>query len=179
MTEIVNSKPEFYDEATDVDRLNLLLDAITAKRFVSPIIFAQAVRGACDLHGITLPLLDIEGGNGPSVEDGKFVLAGISDPKNPNMYAPPDECEHTFHVEDGDGDISDIYLYVVCDKDLESGYYECYAQLVNEEELHDVLNMDEKDFPEVDDTESNYLKQTRHARSGIAGDVLDDMPPQD
>lgn len=175
MTEIVNSTPEFYDEATDVNRLNLLFDAITAKRFVSPVIFAHAVRGACDLHGITFPLLDIEGTNGPTVADGKFVLTRVSDPKNPDMYAAPDECEHVFHVEDGDGDISDIYLYIVCDKD-EIGFYECYAQLVNEEELHTVLNMEfDRDFPEAE--KETFLDLTRHARGDTITDQ-DDTPPE-
>lgn len=172
MTEIVNSKPTYYDEATDVTRLNELLDAITAKRFVSPVIFVQAVRGACDLHGITLPLLDIEGTNGATPEEGKFILARITNPSAPDMYAAPTEGEYVFHCEDGDGDITEIYLYLVCDRD-EKGYYECYAQLVNEDELHDVLNMDERDFPEVPE-ENEYANQVRRSR----GEPVDDTPPE-
>lgn len=163
------------DEATDVDRLNELLDAITAKRFISPVIFVQAVRSACALHGIALPLLDIEGTNGPTVEDGKFVLARISSPQALDMYAAPTEGEYIFHCEDGNGNITDTYLYMVVDRDDE-GLYDAYAQLVSEDELHDVLNVDEKDYPElVGDIsgETKYLAQTRRSR----GDMVDETPP--
>jgi hypothetical protein len=172
MTEIVNSEPEFYNEATDVSRLNGLLDAITAKKFVSPVIFCQAVRGACDLHGITLPLLDIEGTNGATSDESKGILYGVSSPDAPAMYAAPVEGEYVFHVEDADGDISDIYLYMVCDQD-EKGYFECYAQLVDEDELQSVLNMDERDLPEVPD-DNKQADQVRRSR----GEPVDDTPPE-
>lgn len=174
---ITNAQPTSYDDVEDLKRFNMLLDAITAKRFLSPTIFAQAVRGACDLHGIVLPLLDIEGGNGATVEDGKFILARVSDPTNPDMYAPPFECEHIFNVLSHDGEVADLHLYIVCDRD-EKGLYDCYAQVVDHDDLQDLLNVDEKDFPELVggiSGETEYLQQTRHSR----GDVVDDTPPQE
>lgn len=175
MTQIVNSEPTYYDEATDVTRLNELLDAITAKRFVSSVIFVQSVRAACDLHGITLPILDIEGSNGPTVAEAPGILYRADSPTAPQMYAAPTEGEYVFHCEDGDGDISEIYLYMVADKDDE-GLYECYAQLVNEDELHTVLNMElDRDYPEVE--KETFLDMTRHARGDAVQDQ-DDTPPE-
>lgn len=168
MTEMVNS--------TEVDRLNGLLDAITAKRFISPVIFVQAVRGACGLYGIPLPILDIEGKDGATSDESKGILFGIADPSAPAMYAAPVEGEYVFHCEDGNGDITEHYLYLVVDRDDE-GLYECYAQLVEEDELQSLLNINEKEYLElVGDVsgETEYLAQTRHSR----GDMVDGTPPE-
>jgi hypothetical protein len=173
MTEFVNSQPEFYDETTDVHRLNTLLDDITAKRFVAPILFVQAVRGALDLHGITLPHIDIEGKNGMTPEEGPAILAGVTNPLAPDMYAAPFDGEYIFHVEDAHGDISDIYLYMVCDKDFE-GLFECYAQLVNEDELSEVMEIaDDREYPEIpDETPAQVIARKTKGERG-----LDDGPP--
>lgn len=162
-----------HDDVTDINRFNDLLDAITEKRFVAPAIFIQAVRAACDLHGIVLPLLPIEGENGNTVSDGHAILIGATSATKPTMSVPHDECEEVLHIEDGNGNVTDTYLYIVVDKD-EEGLYECYAQIVDDDELKDVINMVEKDYPELVKT-NKYLKQT----SATRGDIVDDTPPNE
>jgi hypothetical protein len=182
-----NDEAIFHDETTDVFRLNQLLDDLTEKRFITVNVFVAAVRGALDLHGITLPMLDVEGAHGydktgASVEDGKFVQAGITDGSNVDMYAPPVDGEFIFNVKDihdTDGP-SDIYLYMLAERE-EDGVYACYAQLVNGDELEELMSSDPLDdeFPElVGDIagETDWLKQQRHLNGG-ARDV-DEAPPQ-
>jgi hypothetical protein len=180
MTEVYDNEAIFHDETTDIYRLNQLLDDLTEKRFVSPVVFVAAVRGACDLHGITLPHLEIEGVDGVTVEDGKFIQAGIECPINPEMYAPPSDGEFIFNVKDQhDMDSeSDVYLYMIADRD-DDGVWECYAQLVNGGELEELLSTDPLDdeFPElVGDIagETEWLKQQRH----LGTSDVDETPPQ-
>jgi hypothetical protein len=155
MTEkLVNEVPTSYNPVADLERFNVLLDAITEKRFLSPTVFSQAVRGACDLIGVTFPLLEFE-------ENG----------------VPPEEGEWIFNIEDSDGNVTDTYIYIIIDRD-EEGLYECYAQIVSDDELQDLLNMDEREFPGlVGDVsgETDYLKQTRHAT--FTGAHADDGAP--
>jgi len=187
MTDYLHSDEAiFHDETTDVARLNTLLDDLTEKRFITVNVFVAAVRGALDLHGITLPMLDVEGfpatGPGPTAMDGKFVQAGVTDGANVNMYAPPVDGEFIFNVKcshDVDGP-SDIYLYMIAERE-EDGVFACYAQLVNGDELEELVSSDplDKEFPElVGDLagETEWLAQQRHLNGG-ARDV-DEAPPQ-
>lgn len=173
----------FHDETTDVARLNKLLDELTEKRFIGVNVFVAAVRGALDLHGMTLPMLDVEGaGPGATVMDGKFVQAGVTDGANVNMYAPPVDGTFIFNIKDArdvEAD-SDVYLYMIAERE-DDGVFACYAQLVNSEELEELLSTDPLDheFPElVGDIagETEWLKQQRHLNGG-ARDV-DEAPPQ-
>jgi hypothetical protein len=174
--------PVFYDETTDVGRLNQLFDELTEKRFISVNVFVGAVRAALDLHGITLPHLDVEGADGydsagATVEDGKFVQAGITDGANVNMYAPPVDGEWIFNIKNGSDETadSDVYLYMIADRDDE-GVFECYVQLVNGDEVDDLTGTEnlDNDYPElVGDIagETEWLAQQRHVKD------IDEAPP--
>ena len=149
----------------ELTSLNGLLDAITEKRFASPTVFIQAVRAVCELHGINLPILEIEGEDGPTAQDGKFVLARVSNPLNPDMYAAPDEGEYIFNVEG-----TEFYLYIVVDHDDDDAY-DCYAQVVSEDELSDVMDAELDDFPELvgdKNGETEYEKHVRHAENDVS-----------
>ena len=189
MTEIVNQEPTIYSGGLTVERLNALLDTLTIKRFLSAALAAQTIRAALDIHGITLPILEVEGGEGgnfgSSTADGKSILAGVSAMNNPNMYAPPTEGEWNFKIVDAnhDDDADDnLSLYIVMDQD-EDNLIDCYAQIVDGEELEDLMNMDDKmtdfdfqtqvggsiddqDRPDTDASgESEWQKQQRHIGS--------------
>jgi hypothetical protein len=187
MTTIANQEPTIYNDGMTVERLNALLDTITIKRFLSAALAAQTIRAALDLHGITLPILEVEGGQGgyygPTSADSKFILHGVHSGTNPEMYAPPTEGEWTFKIVDADGPDGDfddnLTLYIVMDQD-EDNLIECYAQVVDDAELDDLINMDDKltdfdyqtqvggsiddqDRPDSDRSgESKYQKQIRH-----------------
>jgi len=173
MTTEVNS----YDEVTDIKRFNDLLDAMTLKPYVSPVLFVQGLRAACDLHGITMPLTDMEGSDGPTVQDSMGILYRANSPHKPQFYAPPTEGEYAYNIMDGNGELTDLFLYFVVNKDEETGFYDCYAQIVDDDDLQDLLDfeMPELKAPIQDD---NYLRQVRHASSSHVVD-LDDAPPQD
>jgi hypothetical protein len=188
MTEIVNQEPTIHSEGLTVERLNALLDTLTIKRFLSAALAAQTIRAALDLHGITLPILEVEGGSGgyfgPTSADGKSILAGVHSGTDPKMFQPATEGEWTFKIVDADGPDDDfddhLSLYIVMDQD-EDNLIEAYAQVVDDEDLDDLMNMDDRmtDFdyqtqvggsidnqerPDSDRAgESEYQKQVRHA----------------
>jgi hypothetical protein len=156
MTEILNKEPTIWSEGLTVERLNALLDTVTIKKFLSASLAAQTIRACLDLHGITLPILEVEGGSGgyygPSNSDGHAILIGTSSMSNPDMYAPPTEGEWLFKIVDSDGPDDDfddhLSLYIVMDKD-DDNLIECYAQIVNDDEvdaLADMDNMTDFDF---------------------------------
>ncbi len=164
MTTLLDNEAIFYDEATDVYRLNQLLDDLTDKRFISVNVFIDAVRAAMGLHGITLPMLDPE----------------HADKTGSDMYAPMTDGLWIFNVLNS-ADLnaeSDVYLYMIADQD-DDGVWECYAQLVNGKELEELLSTDPLDyeFPElVGDVagETEWLAQQRH----IGNHDVDEAPPQ-
>jgi len=176
MTEPVNSSPTIYSEGMTVERINEILDRITAKRFISAPVAVQAIRAAMDLAGITLPVLEVEGGVGgnfgATVADGPSILRGTSSMSNPTAYQPPSEGEWVFKIQDADGpdyDFDDyLNLYIVMDLD-DQNLIECYAQILTDDELDSVLNMDSdpaaKDYPELTGDvagETDYIKRIRH-----------------
>lgn len=180
----------FFNEDTDVARMNVLLEELCSKRFIAVNVFTAAVRAVAELHGILLPLLDVEGADGqdqagPTVADGKFVQAGITDAANVNMYAPPFEGTWVFNVISGAAldAPSDIYLYMIAERE-DDGIYGCYAQLVDGDELQDLLSTDNLDdeFPElVGDVagETPWDEQQRHVgnSTGNNWDEVDVGPP--
>ncbi len=170
-----NELPTIYSEGLGVDRVNHILDQITAKRFISAPVAAQAIRAAMDLVGITLPILEVEGGAGgyfgATTADGPSIMVGVSSMSNPTMYQPPSEGEWFFHIVDNDGPDNDyddhLNLYIVMNLDDEN-LIECYAQILTDDEVDLVLNMDDitnKDYPDlVGDVsgETDYLEKIRH-----------------
>jgi hypothetical protein len=171
MTEIVNSEPTTYDDASDIGRLNDLLDKLTDKRFSTQTLVVACVRAALDLHGITLPILDVELG-GSSVLDGKSIMMNVTTANDPEENKPPEEGEWIWKIRDSDGDKfdndwdDDIYFYLVIDKD-EDGLYSAYAQLISPEELRDLHDdgLAAKVYPElVGDLagETEWNKLIRH-----------------
>jgi hypothetical protein len=62
---------------------------------------------------------------------------------------------------------------MVCDKDFE-GLFECYAQLVNEDELSEVMEIaDDREYPEIpDETPAQVIARKTKGERG-----LDDGPP--
>ena len=148
-----NETPTIWSEGLTVERLNALLDTITIRRFLSAALAAQTIRACLDLHGITLPILEVEGGvagyYGTSTADGPYIQHGVSSMKNPDMFKPPAEGEWLFKITDADGPDDDfddhLYLYIIMNPD-EYNLIECYAQVVTEEELDDVLDSDMSDF---------------------------------
>jgi hypothetical protein len=167
--------PIIYSNGDQVDRVNDLLDQLTAKRFACAAVCAQILRTSLELAGIQLPLLEVEipyeGSGGGSVADGKFILHGVETGSDPAMYAPPTEGEWLFKIVDSDGPDDDyddyLHLYIVMDLD-EQNLIECYAQILSDDEVGDVMNMDNvsaKDYEElVGDVagETDWLKQQRH-----------------
>ena len=166
-------EPIRYDDVSDIARFNELLDAVSEKLFIAPGHFVQAVRAACNLEGISLPLLDIEGQNGPSPDMGKDALIyGIT------QVVTPLEGEYVFNIEDPQGSVQDIYLYITVNM-TENGLFDCYAQIVDDEHLHDLLNMAPEDY--TPDIHNNYLEKVRRASgTNIATNTdMDDGPPLD
>lgn len=181
-----SEQPEIYDCVTDIDRLNAILDKLTAKRFANAGLVIKAVRAALDLHGMTLPHLDVEGEQGPTAQDGPYIQANIATAAgNPlDMNSPrgstPVEAEYLFKIIDADGpdnqakggndkdNDDDLYLYIVIDLD-EENLIDAYAQVVHEDEVDDLTdyNLGARLFPElVGDIsgETKYEKQVRHTR---------------
>jgi hypothetical protein len=173
--ELTNNDPTIYSEGLTVERINDLLDKLTAKRFANASVAAQTIRAALDLAGITLPVLEVEGGTGgyfgPTSADGPAILAGISSMTNPTMYQPPSEGEWLFKIKDSDGPDDDfddtLNLYIVMNIDDEN-LIECYAQILTDDEVPIIANMDnitDKEYAElVGDRagETDYDKQIRH-----------------
>jgi len=174
---IENDSPISYDEVADLSRFNELLESITEKLFVSPMVFAQAVRAACDLYGIVLPPLEVEHIGWTSPMDGESVLTGETETDHPTGEELPDNEEIIFNIEDSDGNLQDIYLYLIMER-TEQGLYDCYAQLVNDEDLEDLLTLNRPE--KTLDLNTSYLDQVRHANGndGTTGDrEIDDGPP--
>jgi hypothetical protein len=181
----------------DVGRLNQLFDMLTAKQFISPTVFTQAIRQALNLHGINLPLLEIEGTGGvPTIvpardtdgDDDGDEDDGVDHPRIDDGYtAPPVDQEVVFLIHsmppledmpEMDED-SGLYLYIVIDRN-EKGLYDCYAQIVSADELADIMDDDvlEREFPEIvgdSDGETDYERQVRHTDSDESGDTTDDV----
>jgi hypothetical protein len=183
---MTNEVPTIHSEGLTVERLNALLDTITIKPFLSASLAAQTIRAALDLHSITLPILEVEGGSGgyfgSTVADGPAILTGVSSMKSPDMYAPPTEGEWLFKIEDSDGPDDDfddhLSLYIIMDQN-DKNLIDCYAQIVTDDEVDDLANMEDNmtdmDYqrevggsvlinPRVSDRsgESEYQKQQRH-----------------
>ncbi len=176
MTEFTNQEPTVWDDDSDVTKLNHILDKMCAKKFSCPLVAIQCFRAALDFFGLTLPELEIEESGDTSPQDGPSIQSGITRPdpvaagiSHFNDYP----YETLFKITDADGPDEDwdddLYLYIAIDK--VEPYYECYAQVINKNELDDINNateeMADKDYPEVvgdESGETQYLKQTRHAR---------------
>ena len=179
-----NEVPTIWSEGLTVPRLNALLDLLTAKKFVSAALAAQTIRAALNLHGIILPILEVEGGvNGhytATVADGPDILRGGS-MSAPEGHAPQTEGEWLFKIKDADGPDNDfddyLSLYIVMDLD-EHNFIECYANILTDGELDSIAAMDDMtddDFQKaVSGTfdgdihagdingESEYQKRIRH-----------------
>jgi hypothetical protein len=176
--EFTNDQPTIWSEGDEVERTNYLLDMVTRKRFTCAAVAAQVVRATLLLAGITLPILDVEqpymGNAGGSTEDGKFILHGVETGTNPTMYAPPAEGEYAYKIKNSDGPDDDyddhLYLYIVMNLDPEN-LTECYAQILTQDEISDVMNMDnvtDKDYQELVGAlsgETDWQKQQRHIGS--------------
>jgi hypothetical protein len=183
--EEMNEVPTIHSEGLTVERLNSLLDKLTSKPYASAALATQSVRAALDLHGITLPPLEVEGGSGgnygSSVADGPSILHGVHGGTDPKMYSPPAEGEWLFKVKDSDGPDDDfddhLYLYVVMDHIImpEIGNaVDCYAQIISDEDVEDIAAMKDDDYQDAVGAgnsaehegdrsgESEYQKQVRH-----------------
>lgn len=178
-----NETPTVWSEGITVERLNSLLDQVTSKPISNASLAAQIIRAALQLHGFTLPVLEVEGGQGGyygrTSADGPAILAGISAMTDPAMYAPPAEGEWIFKITDADGPDNDfdddLYLYIVMDM-VDMGKklglaVDAYAQVLSGEDL-DILSDD--DYQEAVGGgneaehegdragESDYQKKIRH-----------------
>jgi hypothetical protein len=146
----MNEVPTIHSEGITVERLNSLLDTLTIKKFLSAALAAQTIRAALNLHGIILPILEVEGGSGgnfgPTVADGPSIIHGVHSGTDPKMHEPQTEGEWTFKIVDADGPDNDfddhLNLYIVMDQD-ENNLIECYAQIVTDADLDDLVNMDD------------------------------------
>lgn len=176
----MNEVPTIHSEGITAERLNSLLDKITEKPFTNAALAIQAIRAALDLHGITLPVLEVEKG-GTTTADGHSIQVGTSSMQNPDMYAPPVEGEWLYKIVDADGPDDDfddyLYLYIVMDllhdKDL-GNMIDCFAQIISSEDIETIANMKDDDYQDevgagnsadhIGDRagESIYQKQVRH-----------------
>ena len=160
---------ELFNDASDIGRLNDLLDKLTEKRFTSASLASSTVRAALDLYGIRLPILDIDGYSRDTMFEGRAVQLGATT-ANCEISAPPVEGEYLFNIsgKEADDEIdedNDIYLYFVVS--LDDFLYDAYAQIVTKEEADSVMGheFDEKDFPEVVGDiagETTWDKMQRH-----------------
>jgi hypothetical protein len=183
-----NETPTVYNEGVGVERLNALLDELTLKPFSTAALAAQTIRAALDLYGITLPILEVEGGSGgyfgTTVADGPAILAGITSMANTNMYAPPIDGEWAFKIADSDGPDDDfddsLYLYIIMDHDDDQNTTDCYATIVDKDDLSYITSddayQDQKGrhlvTPELDGRsgETPYLKTQRRVGTDTGSD---------
>jgi|GEM_PF-3605409 len=180
---MTNETPTIYNEGYTVERLNSLMDEVTSKRFLSAALAAQTIRACLDLHSISLPHLEVEGGSGTTTADGPFILQGVQSMDNPNMYAPPTEGEWLFKIQDSDGPDNDfddtLWLYIVMDMD-EDNLVDCFAQVITDKDLDDISKYTDMTDDEYQDQkgrldyiphegdrsgESEYQKDIRHIGS--------------
>ena len=176
--EDVYTEPTIWNDGADIDRLNDMLDNVTSKPFINPQLAVTGIRAALDMNGITLPELEIEKHiPGPDVGTSRAILS--TGTKIENVY--PD-VEYLFKITDADENVdkddgvtpdedwdNHLYLYIVVDRNDETGFFEAYAQVVTSSEVDELINMDipeiEHEYPEMFGDvsgESDYLKQTRH-----------------
>lgn len=161
----MNYAPTEVNSEADIFRLNTLLDQITEKPFLSPMVAINAVRAALDFGGFLLPKLDVEVDiEGPKeIEVLSYMLSGH------RLPAPALDCEYQYKIEN-----TDLYFYFVMDR-TDEGVYEVYAQIVTDDEL-DALTTDDVPQDLVDENpdlmdmdasgETAYLKQQRHTSKG-------------
>jgi hypothetical protein len=163
--------PTIFNDAIDLERVNLLLDQITEKPFLSPFVAVQAVRLALEFHGVKLPKLDCETQiEGPNTLDAlKLLMTGK------RVETPAINVEYAFKVEEGDyndsvGDENGLYFYFVMDRNDEVGVYQAYAQLVDKDDLNALLNMSVDGDVDLDGKDINgedpFLKQVKHSGTG-------------
>ena len=179
-------KPTIYNEGITVERLNSLLNQITSRPFQTAALAAQTIRAALDLNGITLPMLEVEGGNGRTSADGPSIINHLATMSNPTKNEPPSEGEWLFKITDADGPDDDfddhLHLYIVMDlinEDPDIGnVIDCFAQVLSTEDLDALGEFDDPTDPEYQaqkggsfntsthdgdrSGESDYQKQIRH-----------------
>lgn len=182
--------PHTYLDKPHLVRLNTILTQLTGKLFLSLQVYVDAVRAALDFHGFKLPHLDCE-----QVTDGpKLGIAygdlkhgpGFEDNRNTPTVAP--EFEYVFELKydqptkNYDGKDPEEYLYMVASQvklEGEGNFWECYAQVVNAEELEELTANDEdpRQFPDLSGDasgETEYLKLQRHTNtSGTSPEIED------
>lgn len=166
-------QPTIYNEHPDIERLNGLLDQVTSKPFLDPTLAIRTVRAALDLYGITLPIIDEVEQKiaGPQVANTAIDSTGNS----PVEVSEPTDggVELLYNIEDADGPDGDAddgwYLYLCIERDVETGFWEAYAQVVQEDDAEALINMDpeelQRSFPDlIGDVsgETEYEKQIRH-----------------
>jgi hypothetical protein len=105
----------------NLDLINNDLEAVTAKPFVNSAVFFNAIRGTLERFGILIP---------PGYE-------------TPIMNI---EAEVVYSLDNDSG----YYVYIVHNLSPD-GLIEGYAQVVNEEDLNDLLNLDDEDITEKDE----------------------------
>jgi len=180
---IPNYDPVIYNDAADIERLNELLDQVTERPFLSPQVAINAVRASLEMAGILLPKLDVERLiEGPStLEAASYLAAGKQIP------APSYDCEYLMHLTDSDhledikaGDPEDwdnrLYFYFVLDRHDDLGVYECYAQILDEDDVDEVVLADipaelaalNLALPDDEDVtgETPFLRTVRHTGTG-------------
>jgi hypothetical protein len=150
------TEPVSFDSVVDIGRANDLLDQITLKPFTSPTIFITAVRAVLDLHGIVLPMMELDG------LDPVPLSIDVQDPVEV-------EGEYVYPIEDERGDQTDAYIYIIVNRN-DQGHYECYAQVVDQEELEFLVSIDPADYPDTDTPDqTSYLTKIRHAENDAGG----------
>lgn len=180
----INTPPTIVNDASDIDRLNVLLDQLLEKPFLSPSVAINAVRAALDFHGILLPKLDVEQEKeGPNTVDAlSYLMSGK------RLPTPAWDCEYLFKITDADHD-EDIkagkvgrvdwdnylYLYLVLDRNDDLGVYEAYAQIVDADDVDALIHVDIPQeladlYPDLMGMDVNgetpYMKQVRHSGTG-------------
>lgn len=160
--EEVNEHPTIYDNASNIGRLNSILDVLTSKRFTSIPLASASIRAAADLHGLLLPHLPVDGGDGDTTvsvhvpEHTEYVFKIVdSDHKQDRESGVPESEDWDDH----------LYLYIAIDREESDGLVDAFAQVVTKSELTSIVNMEPDDYPELDGDEAGEtpeIKQTRH-----------------
>jgi len=118
---VIQDAPDKNLLEENLDVINNDLDAVTDKPFVTNLTFINAVRGTLERYGIKLP------------RGYEVLVTSI-------------EAEMTYSMDNDSG----YYLYIVYNLNPD-GYVEGYAQIVDEEDLNDLLNIDSEDVTEKSD----------------------------
>lgn len=121
----------------EIDSLNDQLEKATDRKFASPSLVVLEIRKLLAGHGIVLPPDDV------------FLS----------------EEEVVYQMVDAEGQNTPLYLYISFNDD-ETGGYDAYAQIVDEEDLNSLLSLDPEEFGNTEPMvplSSPFLIRARHS----------------